>query len=103
MSLLWRNRSVERENLSPLQRRKSSFCEDSPRRIFQLKTIEELKQYCAEHGMPLRRVRFFVGQIFQEPKASSICKAGDNHYVVYKNKADGSRAVRNDNPDEHSW
>ena len=79
------------------------FVEDSPRRIFQPKTIEELQQYCAERGMPLRRVRFFVGEIFQEPKAFGICKAGDNHYVVYKNKADGSRAGRNDNPDEHSW
>ena len=76
------------------------YTEDSLRRIFQPKTIEELREYCAERGMPLLRMRFFVGEDYREPKAFGIFKAGENRYIVYKNKADGSRAVRYDGPDE---
>jgi len=78
----------------------AQYVEDTPRRIFHPKTIEELKEYCAERGMPLLRMRFFVGEDYREPKAFGIYKAGENRYVVYKNKADGSRAVRYDGPDE---
>ncbi len=78
----------------------SNYVEDTARRVFHPKTIEEMKEYCAERGMPLLRMRFFVGQDFREPKAFGIYKAGENRYVVYKNKADGSRAVRYDGPDE---
>ena len=76
------------------------YVADTSRRIFHPKTIEELKEYCAERGMPLLRMRFFIGQDYREPKAFGIYKAGENRYVVYKNKADGSRAVRYDGPDE---
>ena len=78
----------------------ANYVEDTPRRIFHPKTIAELKEYCAERGMPLLRMRFFVGQDYREPKAFGIYKAGENRYVVYKNKADGTRAVRYDGPDE---
>ncbi len=76
------------------------YTEDSPRRIFNPKTIEELNEYCAERGMPLLRMRFFVGEDYREPKAFGIYKADEQRYVVYKNKADGTRAVRYDGPDE---
>lgn len=76
-----------------------NFVADTQRQIFLPKTIEELKEYCAERGMPLLRMRFFIGENFKEPKAFGIYKDGDN-YVVYKNKADGSRAIRYDGPDE---
>ena len=76
------------------------YVKDSPRKIFQPKTIEELKEYCAERGMPLLRMRFFIGENYKEARAFGIYKAGENRYVVYKNKADGSRAVRYDGPDE---
>ena len=77
-----------------------NYTEDSPRKIFNPKTIEELKEYCAERGMPLYRMRFFVGEDFQEARAFGIYKAGENRFVVYKNKADGTRSVRYDGPDE---
>lgn len=76
------------------------YAEETPRRVFNPKTIEELKEYCAERGMPLLRMRFFVGEDYREPRAFGIYKAGDHRYIVYKNKADGSRAVRYDGPDE---
>ena len=76
------------------------YVSDSPRRIFQPKTIAELQEYCAERGMPLQRMRFFIGENYREARAFGIYKAGDNRFVVYKNKADGSRAVRYDGPDE---
>ncbi len=72
---------------------------DSPRTIFQPKTIEELQEYCAERGMPLLRMRFFIGEDFREAKAYGIYRHGAD-VVVYKNKADGSRAIRYEGPDE---
>jgi hypothetical protein len=49
--------------------------------------------------MPLLRMRFFVGEDFKEPKAFGIYQDGDD-FVVYKNKANGQRAVRYRGPDE---
>ena len=62
-------------------------------------TIEELKTYCAQHGMPLLRMRFFIGEDYREAKAFGIYQDGDQ-FVVYKNKSDGSRSVRYHGPDE---
>ena len=68
---------------------------DAPR------TIEELKAYCAEHGTPLPRMRFFIGEDYREPKAFGIYRDGSS-FVVYKNKADGTRFVRYQGADEAS-
>ncbi len=76
-----------------------NYVVDTERTIFQPKTIDELKEYCAERGMPLLRMRFFVGEDFKEPRAFGIYRDGDR-FVVYKNKADGTRAIRYDGPDE---
>lgn len=76
-----------------------NFVADTPRQIFLPKTIEELKEYCAERGMPLLRMRFFIGEDYREPKAFGIYKDGDR-FIVYKNKSDGSRAIRYQGPDE---
>ena len=76
-----------------------NFVADTPRTVFFPKTIEELKEYCAERGMPLLRMRFFIGEDYRQPKAFGIYQDG-NDFVVYKNKADGSRAVRYRGPDE---
>lgn len=76
-----------------------NYVADTPRRVFLPKTIEELKEYCAERGMPLLKMRFFIGEDYKEPKAFGICQAGDD-FIVYKNKADGSRSVRYQGPDE---
>ena len=75
------------------------YVQDTPRRIQHPRTIEELKEYCAERGMPLLRMRFFIGEDRQEPRAFGIYQNGDR-FVVYKNKDNGNRAVRYDGPDE---
>ena len=64
------------------------------------KTIEELKSFCASHNMPLEKMRFFIGIDYKEPKAFGIYKDENGDFVVYKNKADGSRAVRYQGKDE---
>ena len=63
------------------------------------RTIEELKTYCAWNSMPLEVMRFFVGEDYRQPRAFGIYRDGDQ-YIVYKNKSDGSRAVRYNGPDE---
>lgn len=62
-------------------------------------TIEQLSAFCAYHGMPLEKMRFFVGQDYRQPRAFGIYRDGDQ-FIVYKNKGDGSRAVRYHGPDE---
>ncbi|MCR4771768.1 MAG: zinc ribbon domain-containing protein [Oscillospiraceae bacterium] len=62
-------------------------------------TIGELQEFCAERGMPLQKMRFFIGTDERSPRAFGIYKDG-NDYVVYKNKSDGSRAERYRGPDE---
>lgn len=76
-----------------------NYVEDTKRTVFFPKTIAELQEYCAERGMPLLRMRFFIGENYKEPKAFGIYKDGDD-FVVYKNKANGQRAVRYRGPDE---
>lgn len=62
-------------------------------------TIAELQQYCAQKGMPLIRMRFFIGENYKQPRAFGIYRDGDD-FVVYKNKDNGNRAVRYKGPDE---
>lgn len=62
-------------------------------------SIEALKAYCDAKGMPLEKMRFFIGQDYRQPRAFGIYFDGDS-FVVYKNKADGSRTVRYQGPDE---
>lgn len=76
-----------------------NYVADTPRQIFLPKTNDELKEYCAERGMPLLRMRFFIGEDFKEPRAFGIYRDGDR-FIVYKNKSDGSRAIRYQGPDE---
>lgn len=64
------------------------------------KTIEELKKWYEDHNLPPQSVtRFFIGVNTKEPKAFGIYQDGDL-FIVYKNKADGSRAVRYEGKDE---
>ena len=62
-------------------------------------SISDLKDWCSERGIPLSRMRFFIGEDFKEPRAFGIYQDGRD-FVVYKNKADGKRAVRYRGPDE---
>ena len=64
------------------------------------KTIDELKEYCAQLKLPLTRLRFFIGENYQAPKAYGIYKAADDRFIVYKNKSDNTRSIRYDGPDE---
>ena len=64
------------------------------------KTIEELKSwYVARKLPPEETTRFFIGKNIKEPKAFGIYKDGRN-FIVYKNKANGQRAVRYKGTDE---
>ena len=63
------------------------------------RTIEELQAFCAERGMPLQKMRFYIGQDYRGPRAFGIYREGDQ-FIVYKNKSDGSRAERYRGPDE---
>ena len=65
-------------------------------------TIEGLKEWYASKGLPPAEVtRFFIGEDYRDPKAFGIYKdEKSGNFVVYKNKADGSRAVRYEGTDE---
>lgn len=64
------------------------------------KTIQQLRQWYQDRGLPPEQVtRFFIGKDTHEPKAFGIYQDGEN-FVVYKNKTDGSRAVRYRGKDE---
>lgn len=64
------------------------------------RTLEELISFARSHNLPLEKMRFFLGQDYPGPKAFGIYRDGDGSFVVYKNKADGSRAIRYRGPDE---
>ncbi len=64
------------------------------------RSINELQQVCAMRNVPLEKIRFFIGEDCREPKAFGIYQDDDGQFVVYKNKADGMRAVRYRGPDE---
>ena len=64
------------------------------RLITEPETIEELQLYCSQRNLPLEKMRFFIGQDYKEPRAFGIYEDEYGLFVVYKNKADGTRAVR---------
>lgn len=64
------------------------------------RTIEELRAFCKRYNIPVDKLRFFIGEDYRSPKAYGIFRDSDGNYVVYKNKADGSRSVRYRGPDE---
>ena len=72
---------------------------NTEKQVFMPKTIEELKEYCAERGMPLLKMRFFIGEDYRRPKAFGIYRDGGD-FIVYKNKANGQRAIRYQGPNE---
>lgn len=64
------------------------------------KTIAQLKAFAEEKNLPLKQMRFFVGENVKEPRAFGIYKDEFENYVVYKNKSDGTRIVRYEGKDE---
>lgn len=64
-------------------------------------TIEELRAYCQHHNLPLKDMRVFLGEDYRGAKAFGIYRdENTGNFVVYKNKADGTRAVRYEGDDE---
>ena len=74
--------------------------EQPKRRVQTPQTIEELLAFCERHELPLAKMRFFIGLDYPGAKAYGIFRDKNGDFVVYKNKADGSRAVRYRGPDE---
>ncbi len=70
------------------------YVDDAPSVVLTPHTIKELAEYCAERNMPLHRMRFFIGENYTKPKAFGIYQNSAGEFVVYKNKADGSRSIR---------
>jgi hypothetical protein len=64
------------------------------------KTIEELRAFAEARHLPLEQMRFFLGEDCREPRAFGIYRADNGDFIVYKNKSDGSRAVRYQGKDE---
>ena len=63
-------------------------------------TMDDLFAWYAAHNLPpYETTRFFLGIDYKKPKAFGIYKDGEN-FIVYKNKADGTRAVRYKGTDE---
>lgn len=65
------------------------------------RTIEELAEwYQARKLPPYEITRFFIGINYQYPKAFGIYKDENGDFIVYKNKADGTRVIRYQGKDE---
>lgn len=70
------------------------FAKKTPR------TVEELKSWYAARKLPPEEItRYFIGKDVKTPKAFGIYQDGDK-FIVYKNKSDGSRAIRYAGTDE---
>ena len=63
------------------------------------RTIAELQAFCAEHNLNLEKMHFHIGEDYRGPRAFGIYEE-NGRYIVYKNKSDGSRAVRYNGTDE---
>ncbi|MCR4684279.1 MAG: hypothetical protein K5649_02310 [Lachnospiraceae bacterium] len=64
-------------------------------------TIEELIAFAKEHNLPLKEMRYFLNENYTGPKAIGIYKDEETeNFIVYKNKTDGTRAVRYEGKDE---
>ena len=77
------------------------YTEQLPDNTYKIpRTIEELKQFYEDKGVPVRNMRFFIGEDYKEPRAFGIYKNEDGQFVVYKNKDTGDRAIRYCGTDE---
>ncbi|MBP3754342.1 MAG: hypothetical protein J6I66_05740 [Lachnospiraceae bacterium] len=71
-----------------------SYGLDEPR------TIEELRAWFKENGYEPAKTRFFVGVDVRAPKAFGVYRDELGEFIVYKNKADGTRVIRYQGDDE---
>ena len=62
-------------------------------------TLEELQSFVTAHQIPLQKIHMHLGENYSGPKAYGIYQEGSD-FIVYKNKSDGSRAIRYRGTDE---
>ena len=66
-----------------------------------LYTLSDLETFFFEKNIPQEKIRFFVNENRKDRKCFGIYQDIDTgKYIVYKNKADGSRFVRYEGDDE---
>ncbi|MBP5222315.1 MAG: hypothetical protein J6Z35_04040, partial [Lachnospiraceae bacterium] len=53
-------------------------------------TLEELQTFVIMHEIPLEKLHMHLGENYSGPNAYGIYQEGSD-FIVYKNKADGSR------------
>ena len=102
-ALIPRNKAVgqtEQASAAAVQAAPAAEGVREKRRVQTPQTIEELLAFCQRHELPLSKMRFFIGLDYPGAKAYGIFQDANGDFVVYKNKADGSRAVRYRGPDE---
>ena len=102
-ALIPRNKAVgqtEQASAAAVQAAPAAEGVREKRRVQTPQTVEELLAFCERHELPLSKMRFFIGLDYPGAKAYGIFKDKNGDFVVYKNKADGSRAVRYRGPDE---
>ena len=64
-------------------------------------TIDELIAFAKKHNLPLKQMHYYLGEDYKGPKAIGIYKNEETgNFIVYKNKSDGTRAVRYEGKDE---
>lgn len=64
------------------------------------RTIEELKKWYEDRKLPPEETtRFFIGKNIKSPRAFGIYEE-NGRFIVYKNKSNGSRAIRYEGRDE---
>ena len=80
----------------------TGFTHESETSSYTPKTIEEFKTWYEQSGYPSQEVtRFYIGKNVDWARAFGIYKEeSTGEFIVYKNKADGTRAVRYRGPDE---
>ncbi len=58
-------------------------------------SVNDILAIAEDQKMPLEQMRFFINRDYKEPKAFGIFQDPETlEWVVYKNKADGTRAER---------
>lgn len=60
----------------------------------EVESYEELKKIFEDFHIDSEKTRFYIGQDYTEPKAFVIYQDDMGDFVVYKMKADGTRALR---------
>ena len=99
-ALIPRNEAVAASAAQAVESAPAPETERLSRRVQTPRTIDELTAFCERHQLPLAKMRFFIGLDYPGAKAYGIYRDRNGDFVVYKNKADGSRAVRYRGPDE---